>query len=71
MPTDLSEDLDVDHLICTGEFGPIREWLTEQVHQYGQRYRADELIERATGEPLTAEYFVEYACEKYTDLYDL
>ena len=67
----MREDLDVDHLIRTGEFDPIHEWLTDRIHQHGQRYRTDELIEHATGEPLTAEYFVEYAREKYTDLYDL
>lgn len=32
---------------------------------------ADELIERATGEPLTADYFVRYVEEKFTSLYGL
>ena len=53
-------------LIREGNFGPIREWLTENIHQHGQRYTTDELIEQATGEPLTAEYFLEYVTEKYT-----
>jgi carboxypeptidase Taq len=64
-------ELDVDGLVREGEFEPIHEWLTENVHRHGQRYRTDELIERATGEPLTAEYFVEYAREKYGEIYDL
>jgi carboxypeptidase Taq len=62
---------DVDELIRNGEFGPIHEWMTKSIHRHGQRYQTDELIERATGEPLTAEYFVEYVKEKYSDLYDL
>ena len=62
---------DVDEKIRSGEFEPMLEWMRENVHRHGQRYRADELIERATGEPLTAEYFVEYAKAKFTDLYDL
>jgi carboxypeptidase Taq len=66
---DLEED--VDELVRNGEFQPLREWMTENVHSHGQRYRADELIEEATGEPLTAEYFVDYAKEKFTDLYGL
>ena len=62
---------DVDEKIRTGEFEPMRAWMEENVHSHGQRYRADELIEEATGEPLTADYFVEYAREKFTDLYGL
>ncbi|WP_254537054.1 carboxypeptidase M32 [Halomarina litorea] len=65
------EDLDVDSLVREGEFAPIREWMTENVHRHGQRYETDELVEAATGEPLTADHFVEYAREKFTDLYDL
>ncbi|WP_232687256.1 carboxypeptidase M32 [Halobacterium zhouii] len=67
----MREDLDVDDLVREGEFDPIREWLTEHVHSHGQRYTTDELVEVATGEPLTADYFVEYAHEKFGDLYDL
>ncbi|WP_327050926.1 carboxypeptidase M32 [Halomicrococcus gelatinilyticus] len=58
-------------LIREGEFGPIREWLTENVHRHGQRYTTDELVEEATGEPLTADYFLDYVTEKYGELYDL
>jgi carboxypeptidase Taq len=67
----MREDLDVDGLVREGEFAPIREWLTERVHSHGQRYTTDELVEVATGEPLTAAYFVEYAREKFGDLYGL
>ena len=67
----MREDLDVDGLAREGEFAPIREWLTEHVHSHGQRYTTDELVEVATGEPLTADYFVAYAHEKFADLYDL
>ena len=68
----LREDVDdVDGKIRRGEFEPLREWLTENVHSHGKRYTADQLVEEATGEPLTAEYFVEYAREKFSELYDL
>jgi carboxypeptidase Taq len=63
------EDLDVDDLVREGEFEPIHEWLTGKVHSQGCRYTTDELIERATGGELTAEYFVDYVTEKYGDLY--
>jgi carboxypeptidase Taq len=67
----IRDDLDVDALVREGEFDPIREWLGERVHRQGQRYTTPELVEQATGEPLTAEYFIEYAEEKFGDLYDL
>ena len=68
----MREDLDdVDALIREGEFEPLREWMIENVHRHGQHYTTPELIEVATGEPLTASYFLDYADEKYTSLYDL
>ena len=45
--------------------------MTEHVHRHGQRYTTPELIERATGEELSAEPFVEYVRGKFEDLYDL
>jgi carboxypeptidase Taq len=65
------EDLDVDALVRERNFEPIHEWMTEHVHRHGQRYETPELIEVATGEPLTADYFLEYVREKFEDLYDL
>ncbi|APW97586.1 carboxypeptidase M32 [Halobiforma lacisalsi AJ5] len=62
---DLSED------IRDGEFDELNGWLRENVHQHGCRYTTPELIERATGESFTADYFLEYVDEKYGDLYDL
>jgi carboxypeptidase Taq len=68
----LREDVpDVDARIADGEFDAVHEWLVENVQRHGKRYPTDELIEVATGEPLTADYFVDYVTEKYGDLYDL
>lgn len=64
-------DRDVDELIRTGEFEPLLEWMNDNVHAHGQQYPADELIEEVTGEPLTADYFIEYAEQKFGELYDL
>ena len=68
----LRQDVDdVDGKIREGNVGPLRDWMTEHVHRHGRRYPTDELIERATGEPLTADYFIDYATEKFTALYGL
>ncbi len=60
---------DVEDSIADGEFDPIHDWLTTEIHQHGQRYRTDELVERATGEPFTADAFLDYATRKFGDLY--
>jgi carboxypeptidase Taq len=52
-------------------FDPIADWLREHVHRHGKRYRTDDLLCQATGEPLTADHFVSYVEEKYGDLYDV
>jgi carboxypeptidase Taq len=63
------EDLDVDALVREGEFDPIREWMGEKIHRHGCRYTTPDLIEEATGEAFTADYFVDYAKEKFGELY--
>ena len=64
-------DLDLDSQIRDGEFDPLREWLGEHVHQHGARYETDDLVQAATGESFTADYFLDYVDEKYSRLYDL
>ncbi|NHN42432.1 carboxypeptidase M32 [Halorubellus sp. JP-L1] len=66
------DDLDdLDAKLREGEFDPLMEWLNEHVHRHGKRYETDDLVEHATGEPYTADYFLDYVTEKYEDLYDL
>ena len=67
----IRDDLDVDALVREENFEPIHDWMTEHVHSHGQRYETPELVERATGQPLSAEPFVEYVREKFERLYDL
>jgi len=60
-----------DEQIREGEFDELNGWLRENVHRHGKRYVTPALIERATGEELTADYFLEYVTSKYGELYDL
>jgi carboxypeptidase Taq len=66
-----SEGETVDELVREGEFDDLHDWLTENVHRHGCRYETDDLVREATGEPFTADYFVDYATEKFGDLYEL
>ena len=54
-----------------GDFRPLRTWLREKVHCHGQRYSAAELVERATGRPLSARPLVEHLTAKMGELYGL
>jgi carboxypeptidase Taq len=67
-----AEDLgDLEVLTREGDFGPLGEWLREHVHRHGARYTTGELVENATGEAYTADYFLDYVKRKYGRLYDL
>ena len=63
-------ELEFDSLVRNGDFGPIRDWMTENIHKHGQRYKSQELVRRATGEDITADYFLEYIENKFRTLYD-
>jgi carboxypeptidase Taq len=52
-----------------GEFGPLREWLRENIHQHGKRYRAAELCRKVTGKALSAEPFLTYLEGKIRGVY--
>ncbi len=60
---------DLDDRIRAGEFTSLLGWLREHVHRCGRKYRPDELIQKATGEPLTARYYVDYLHTKFGELY--
>ena len=51
---------DLPGRLSTGDFEPLLAWLRENVHQHGRRLSADELVERATGAPLSSEPFLAY-----------
>lgn len=62
---------DLDAQMGRGEFGALLEWLRTNIHSQARRYTPAQLVERATGEPLTSKYYVEYLNAKFRDLYGL
>jgi carboxypeptidase Taq len=54
-----------------GEFGRLKGWLNEKIHQPGQRYRAGTLCELVTGKPLSHKPLINYLRGKYAPLYGL
>ncbi len=54
-----------------GKFGTLLGWLTENIYQYGRKYTPTELIERATGGPISIEPYMSYLKQKYGELYKI
>jgi len=57
--------------IENGDFIYIIGWLRKNVHTYGRKITADEIIKNACGEGLNAKVFVNYLKDKYYKLYDI
>ena len=57
--------------IESGEFGALHGWLKENVYQHGRKFTAPEVIERASGCPLTMEPYITYLRRKFGELYGL
>ncbi len=62
---------DLDGNIRAGRLRPLLDWLRENVHRHGQRFRAADLIQRVTGKPPSIEPFLAYVREKFFPVYGL
>ncbi len=62
---DLSADLQ------QGNTANLLQWLRTNIHQHGRMYTADELCQRITGESLNFKYFMDYATQKYKQIYQI
>lgn len=52
-----------------GNFQNVKQWLTKNVHSYGNLYDPTDLIKRITGKELTVKPYLNYLKEKYAKLY--
>jgi carboxypeptidase Taq len=62
---------DLDDQIGAAQFAPLRAWLTERIYRHGRKFTAPEIVERATGEPLSITPYLAYLNKKYGALYGL
>ena len=62
---------DLDDQIGAAQFAPLRTWLTERIYRHGRKFTAPEIVERATGEPLSIAPYLAYLNSKYGALYAL
>jgi carboxypeptidase Taq len=49
----------------TGDYAPLRSWLTEHVCRHGRRFGRQELLVQATGRPLTVTPYLAYLSRKH------
>ncbi len=54
-----------------GNMLPLLKWLREKIHKHGKFYSAEELCKRVTGEKLNFKYFMNYAKDRYSVIYNL
>jgi carboxypeptidase Taq len=62
---------DLDAHVERGEFGVLLRWLRTNVHRHGRKFTPNELMERATGKPVTPGPWIAYVRKKFGALYGL
>ncbi len=62
---------DLNAMFARGEYQPLLHWLTHAVLRHGKTYLPPELIQKATGEPLSAKYYLAYLEQKFSGIYGL
>jgi carboxypeptidase Taq len=67
----LADMPDLYEQFARGEFTALRKWLNKNIHQHGQRYRADELCKVVTGKPLSADPLMRHLEGKLRPVYKI
>ncbi len=62
---------DLEAQLAKGNLKPLKDWLNAKIHKVGKVETPAEIVQRVTGEPLKAQYFVEYLWEKYSTVYPI
>jgi len=57
--------------IALGELEEVNQWLKQNVQSYGSLYEPNELMEKISGEKITAQPYIQYLDEKYQKLYSI
>jgi len=58
---------ELDREIAAGSFAGVLDWLRDNVHGVGARLAVKELMQQATGKPLTASAYLRYLESKYLE----
>ncbi len=71
--TYMKKHMNFEGLLETGKAGirVIREFLRENIHQYGKLKTSRQILKDATGEDFNPQYYVDYLVEKYSNVYGI
>jgi carboxypeptidase Taq len=61
----------IPYEIGQGEFGTLHAWLKDHVYRHGRKFPPNELVERATGSPMSMTAYIGYLRGKYGEIYQL
>lgn len=61
----------LEQCFANGDFKPLLKWLRKYVHQHGACFSGNQLVENASGSPLSADYLMNYLENKLTPVFGL
>ncbi|MAT98439.1 MAG: carboxypeptidase [Anaerolineaceae bacterium] len=67
----VSQNPTIAEEMAQGKTGALVAWLRENIHQHGRKFTPAELVQKATGGPLTHEPFMRYVTKKFSEIYEL
>ena len=67
----LSAHPEIPAQMARGEFGTLHAWLREHLYRHGRKFTPDELVQRATGGPMSIAPYIAYLRAKYGEMYRL
>jgi len=65
----LKQNPEIKPALDKGEYGPLLDWLTENVYRHGHAFLPDELLQRSTGSKLNTGPYLRYLTEKFDLLF--
>jgi carboxypeptidase Taq len=61
----------LDDQIRKGDFSELLAWLRKNIHQHGQKYEPQTLVEKVTGSKISPGPYIHYLTKKYSEIYGL
>jgi carboxypeptidase Taq len=61
----------LEQKISDGDFSELSKWLKVNIYEKGRLQTSEEICKSSTGESLNSQYFIDYAKQKYTEIYAL
>ncbi len=67
----VSQNPTIAEEMAQGKTKALVAWLRENIHEHGRKFTPAELVQKATGSPLTHKPFMRYVTRKFSEIYEL